>query len=197
MALTMNINMKTNNIPKMFSKRNNQLKRGFTLVEMLIALSITGMLLAATAVAFNAAFTSYSVNTNLADVNMSARNSLHQMCSTIRMAVNDPAISTIDVSDGGNKCSMTNSDGQAVIYKYDPTQKQLLVNIDADTNWYLMADDVHPISVNPIFSTYEPVNSSLPAGTVGKIDIRFSIASQQYSKNYISSAIPRNVIYTY
>ncbi|MCF7958769.1 MAG: hypothetical protein K9M57_10010, partial [Phycisphaerae bacterium] len=156
------------------------------------------MLLTATAVAFNAAFISYTVNTNMADMNMAARNSLHQMCATIRMAANDPATTTITVSADGKQCTMVNQEGQTVIYKYDSTQRNLQVNINGSNDWYVMVDSVSPHSrIQPIFTAYAPLNSELPTGTIGKVDIRFRVTSPDFSKNFIASAIPRNVIYTY
>ena len=57
---------------------------GFTLVELMIALTITAMLLAALAAAVNAAMTTYQVNQDMSFVSVASRNALRQMCSTIR-----------------------------------------------------------------------------------------------------------------
>ena len=44
---------------------NTKYERGFTLVELLLALAITGILLAAVAVAFNASVINYSENEDI------------------------------------------------------------------------------------------------------------------------------------
>ena len=90
-----------NNRSHRFRKR-----AGLSIVEMLLALSITAILLTATAAAFNAAFSSYKVNNELTTASMSSRNAVYQMCATIRSAYNDPAdpnTDDIQVSSDGTE----------------------------------------------------------------------------------------------
>src|SRR5687767_251306 len=59
-------------------------RRGATLVEMLIGLSITAALLTATAVAMDASLKSYQVNQEQASLLQRARTSVHRLLSAVR-----------------------------------------------------------------------------------------------------------------
>jgi prepilin-type N-terminal cleavage/methylation domain-containing protein len=58
--------------------------RGFSLVEMLIALAITAALLTSTMVALNASFTAYQATTEVASTHTIGRLVMHRMLSLIR-----------------------------------------------------------------------------------------------------------------
>ena len=64
--------------------RNKRYHRGFTIVELLIALAITGILLAAVAVAFNASIINYTENQNIFKAINSARQALTRITTEVR-----------------------------------------------------------------------------------------------------------------
>lgn len=68
--------------------------RGFTLVEVLMALAITGMLLAALGAAAHSCITSYKANENMSSASAIARTVLHRITSEIRTAAAIEATST-------------------------------------------------------------------------------------------------------
>ena|SRR5436190_11091853 len=59
-------------------------RRGFSLVEMLIAIAITAALLTSTMVALNASFTAYQATTEVASTHTIGRLVMHRMLSLIR-----------------------------------------------------------------------------------------------------------------
>jgi len=171
-------------------------RRGLSLIEILISLAITALLLVATAVAFDAALTSYRVNHDMSLVSMSTRNCLHQMTSTIRSAWNDPAIDTIDVNGDGTECALVDAAGRAVIYRYDADQQQLQVNIDGAADWYVFMDNVEPIAVGEqVFTATAPTDGNFPYGTVGKVEIKFKTSRGQAHWAVSAAAVPRNILY--
>ena len=176
-------------------------RAGLSMVEILIALAIAALLLTATAVAFDAAFKSYSSNYEMSIAGVSSRNALYQICSTIRSAWNDPAVDIIDVSTDGNECSLVDANGWNVEYRYEPTALQLQVRVDRNdgsgwSNWFVMIDDVARLAVGEdIFVAIDPDDPTFPAGTVGKIIIRFRIVRPGAQQTLTASAVPRNIIY--
>ena len=63
---------------------NRGLRRGFNLVELLIALAITAALLGATMVALDASFTAYQTTTEVASTHTIGRLAMHRMLALIR-----------------------------------------------------------------------------------------------------------------
>ena len=167
-----------------------------SLVEILVALAITALLLAATAAAFDAALSSYRINHDLSMVSMSTRNCLYQMTGTIRSAWNDPAVDTIEVNTDGTECSLVDAAGRDIIYRYDAGAGQLQVNVDGGADWYVFLDNVQPVVAGePIFSTAAPQGGDFPAGTVGKVEIKFKTERGSARWTVSAAAVPRNVVY--
>jgi len=176
--------------------RRNRRRRGLSLIEILISLAITALLLVATAVAFDAALSSYRVNHDMSLVSMSTRNCLHQMTSTIRSAWNDPAIDTIDVNGDGTECALVDAAGRVIIYRYDAASQELQVNVDGGANWYVFLDNVEPIAAGePVFTATAPTAGNFPAGTVGKVEIKFKTSQGQAHWSVSAAAVPRNILY--
>lgn len=67
-------------------KKSPQTRRGFTIVEMLMALAILAMLLSAVALAMHASLHNYGENTKIAELTQAARVVLNRMMSEIRTA---------------------------------------------------------------------------------------------------------------
>jgi len=180
--------------PKMQRGRR---RSGLSTVELLTSLAIAALLLAATAVAFDAAFTNYTANYEMATVSMSARNALHQMCSTIRSAWNDPDMATIDVDEAtGDECSLVDANGRDITYRYDAVSRQMKVSVDDPSKWYVMVDDVYPLSASdPVFSATAPIGDGFPAGTVGQVQICFKVVRGDTTRSVSVAAVPRNVVY--
>ncbi len=167
-----------------------------SIVEILISLSIAALLLTATAAAFDAAFESYQINNDLTLVSTSSRNALHQICATIRSAWNDPDVALISASTDGTELSLTDANGRDIIYRYDANTSQLQVNINADSNWYVMVDNVSAIAAGEkVFTTIAPASSHFDFGTVGKVIIRFCIQQGDFTQPVSAGVVPRNIVY--
>jgi len=87
------------------SQRRQPARRAFSLVEMLIALTITATLLTATMAALDASFKSYKVTTEGASTNVVARMVMHRLMTMVRTGDNfgpypvDPLATPILESD--------------------------------------------------------------------------------------------------
>jgi len=191
--------------PDISLKRSHR-SRGVSILELLVALAIAALLLTATATAFDAALKSYNVNSDMAMVNTSFRNAMYQMCAIIRTAWNDPQYDMGDgttqdrgiyVNGDGTECSLTPAnEWNSVVYRYHSGTKQLQINVDGSADWHVLVENVDPVADGePIFAKLPPLESGLPAGTAGLVEIRFKVTLNNTSQVVTASAVPRNIIY--
>ncbi|MBN2270334.1 MAG: prepilin-type N-terminal cleavage/methylation domain-containing protein [Sedimentisphaerales bacterium] len=103
------------------------IRSGFTLVELLVALAITAMLLAAVAVAFNASVINYRENEEIYRAINGARQALFRITSQLRTAT------AVDPNSATNECTMITADGKDLTYRYDGTAKTLYLVTNGDT----------------------------------------------------------------
>ena len=114
--------------------KNIKLKTGFSLVEVLIALAISSMLLAAVAFAFQGTMMNYSENEDIFKTINSARQALSRITTQLRTAD--------DVNDSApiNQCQLKTPDDQFITYDYRSGENKLyLVSGGSD---YLLCENV-------------------------------------------------------
>jgi Tfp pilus assembly protein FimT len=109
-----------------------------TIAEMLIALAITAILLAAVAVAFNASVVSYRVNEDTFKAINSARQALSRITTQLRTAT------AVDPNAASNECSMITAEGDDITYQYNSTDNRLylITNDDLTDSDYVLCDNV-------------------------------------------------------
>ena len=176
--------------------RRRSRRRGMTLVELLITLTITALLLTATSVALDAGLYSYQANQEMQEAGLSVRNAVHQMRATIATAWNDPDVDVIDVNLAGDRCSLTNADGQDIVYRYNRSTEAIEMNIDSGAQWYALLHGVEPLTAGePVFVARAPKDSKVKAGTTGRVEIRFRMVRGDESYPVSVSVTPRNLVY--
>ena len=92
---------------------------GFGIVELLIALAITALLLAAVAVAFNASIMNYCENEDIFKAVNSARQALYRVTTQLRTAT------AVDPCSPINECTFITAGGEDITYRYDSGDSKL------------------------------------------------------------------------
>jgi prepilin-type N-terminal cleavage/methylation domain-containing protein len=117
---------------------NTRRQTGFTLVELLLALAIAGMLLAAVAVAFNASAVNCRENEEIFKTINNARQAMFRMTTQLRTA------DAVDPSAPNNECSLITADGKNITYRYDSGARKLylVTNYDLSDADYVLCDNV-------------------------------------------------------
>ncbi|MBN2181139.1 MAG: type II secretion system protein [Sedimentisphaerales bacterium] len=111
-------------------------KTGFTLVELLFVLAISGILLAAVAVAINGSVTNYQENEKIFRAINGARQALFRMTTQLRTAdAVDPNLST-------SECSFYTAAGEDLTYQYRNADNTLYLITNSDGQEYLLCDNV-------------------------------------------------------
>ena len=122
--------------------QNSRCKTGFTIVEVLLALAIAGILLAAVATAFNASAINFRENEEIFRVVNNARQALCRMTSQIRTA------DAVDPNAPSNECSFITAAGEDLTYRYNSGDKKLylITNDDLSDPDYILCDNVSALT---------------------------------------------------
>ena len=125
-------------------------KTGFTVVELLIALAISGILLTAVALAFQSSITNYTENEDMFKTINGARQALCRITSQLRTA------EAVMISEPNNQCTFITPDSHTYTYDYRSADKKLYL-IDGG-NDYLLCDNVTDMTfIKDIFVNAESV----------------------------------------
>ena len=129
--------------------------KGFTIVEMLMALMIFAMLLTSMAVAFNASATNYNQNEAMIRLMNTARQSLYRITTDLRTAKAVALIGAGAGEDADNRlCSMMTVDDKNITYHYNKSGETsydntlndntlyLKVNAGASAGNYILCEDI-------------------------------------------------------
>ena len=114
----------------------------FTIAEVLIALAITAILMAAVAVAFNASVINYNENKDIFNAINKARQALSRITTELRTA------KAVVVSEASSQCSLIVADGSDFTYQYNSSDNKLylVTNDDLSDSDYLLCDNVTAMS---------------------------------------------------
>jgi len=114
--------------------RNAKCKTGFTVVEILLVLAITGILLAAVAVALNASIINYRENEDIFKAVNSARQALYRVTTQLRTA------QAVDPNSPVSECALITAGGDNITYRYNSGDNKLY--LDSNGNSYVLCDNV-------------------------------------------------------
>ncbi len=113
---------------------------GFTIVELLLALAIASILLAAVATAFNASIINYRENEDIFKAINSARGALLRITSQLRTA------DAVDPTSPANECTLITAGGDDVTYQYNNGDNKLYLIDNLSGSSYVLCDNVTAMS---------------------------------------------------
>ncbi len=116
------------------SDKSTKFVTGFTVLELLIALAITGLLLAAVAVAFDASVTNYRENEDIFKAANSARQALSRVTVQLRTA------EAVDPNAPDNECALITAGGDDITYRYNSADNKLYLTTSGSD--YVLCDNV-------------------------------------------------------
>ncbi len=130
------------------STKRGKFVAGFTIVELLIALMVTGILLAAVAVAFNASVLSYCQNEDTFKAIHTARQAMFRITNHLRTA------DTVDPNSPSNECTMITAGGDDITYQYRSADSKLYLITNSDSQEYVLCDNVTAMTFTKTTDTY-------------------------------------------
>lgn len=116
--------------------------KSFSLVELLIALAVSVILLAAIATAFKASAVNYQENEDIFKTVNTARQALIRMTNDIRTAT------AVSVSEPTYQCSLITAQGADITYRYNSGDNKLYLVTNGDTSDpdYVLCENVSAMS---------------------------------------------------
>ena len=164
----------------MWAKRS-KFTSGFSIAELLIALAITGILLVAVAVAFNAMAINYQQNEDVFKTINNARQALCRITTQLRTA------NGVDPNSASNQCSLITADGDDITYQYNSVDDKLylITNNDPTDSDYLLCGNVTAM-------TFE--NDIVTEGSetyVKSVQISMTVSSGDVEQNASAAAVIR------
>ena len=115
-------------------------KYGFTIAELLLALSITALLMVAVGAAINASAINYQENKDIFTATNTARQVLTRITTQLRTA------QSVSTTDPNNQCSFVTAGASDITYRFDSVNQELyLDDNDANTS-NLLCDNVTSMS---------------------------------------------------
>ncbi len=189
-------------------------RRGFNLIELLIALSITGLLMAATMVALDASYTAYQRTTLSASTHNVSRITMDRILTLIRTGVDfgpKPADPNTELVES-NLIEVITPSGQGITIEWDESTEQLLLHtFEADSgeliNTFVLLDGVIP-NVDPVTGiSYSPFTLEFELGQhLRRATVDLTIVphdnqsveiegNDPYMIRLVGSAMPRDTAY--
>lgn len=164
--------------------RTSKRVKGFTLIEVLIAISVTALLLTAVAAALFASAESYSVNEDVFNATNPARLALLRITADIRSA------QAVAVSEASTQCSLVTSAGSDITYSYDSSNDilYLITNDDTTDKNYVLCRNITDVTFSR--TTVEGDSTAIK-------DVKISITSTSGSctETISSAAVLRTNLY--
>ncbi len=150
---------------------------GFTIAELLIALAIMSILLAAVAVVFKASIDGYRENEDIFKTINNARQAMLRMTNQIRTGDN------FNPSDPSNRCSFFTANNEDITYEYRSTDNKLYLITNTNSSEYVLCSNVASMSF---------VKSPTQDGTdVKSVQISMTVAIDNIQKTISAAAVVR------
>ena len=161
--------------------QNTRYKTGFTIAELLLALAIASMLLAAVAVAFNASIINYRQNEDIFKAINSARQATFRMISQLRTA------DAVDPNSPANECALITAEGDDITYRYNSGDNKLylITNDDLTDSDYVLCDNVTAMTF-----TRDTVIEDMQT-IVKSVQISITVASNNVQQTVSAAAVIR------
>jgi prepilin-type N-terminal cleavage/methylation domain-containing protein len=171
------------------SYKQEKSDRAFTIVEMLLALAITALLLAAVTTAFNASLTNYQQNEDIFKTINKARQALFRITTQLRTA------SAVEPNAPANECSLITADSNDITYRYDGADNKLylVTNDDLFDSDYVLCDNVVAMTfTRDIVTEVEDVNGApTPVTKVKSVQTSMTVQSGGLQRKVSAAAVIR------
>jgi prepilin-type N-terminal cleavage/methylation domain-containing protein len=158
---------------------NKAHRGGFTIAELLIALAIASILLAAIAVAINASIVNYRENEDIFKVLNSARQALLRITNHIRTA--DAA----DPASPANECTLVTAGGDDITYRYNNVDNKLYLIDNGSGSSYVLCENVTAMT----FTKQTFVDNSVTK--VRSVQISITVAQGNAERKISAAAVIR------
>lgn len=166
------------------STRPDKSTAAFTIVELLLALAITGILLAAVAVAFNASIINYRENEHIFKTINNARQALFRITTQLRTA------NAVDPNSPDNECTLITATSEDITYRFNNADNKLylITNDDLFDSDYVLCDNVTAMTFTKGTATEGAMTY------VKSVQISMTVASGDVQRTVSAAVVVRKVL---
>ncbi len=156
-------------------------RRGFNLVELLIALAISSALLTATMVALDASFRAYQATTEQASTNTIARLTMNRILTLIRTGEEfgpfpvNPLVNTVE-----EDFIQFSLDGDVVEIRWYPDEEALRVNVGGQSH----------VLLEGVIAQYDPPNSTADEDRIRPFTLEYQLGNRLYRATVNLMVVP-------
>jgi prepilin-type N-terminal cleavage/methylation domain-containing protein len=154
-------------------------KTGFTVAELLIALAISAILLAAVAVAINGSAINYQENEEMFKTINNARQALFRITTQLRTA------DAVDPNSASTECSFFTAAGEDITYQYRNAENKLYLITNSDGQEYVLCDNVTDMTFSRNVVTEDSITK------VKSVQVVMTVQSGDTSRTIASAAVVR------
>lgn len=154
-------------------KRNIK-KNAFTLIELMMSISILAIIMVAVGIALNASVMNYEANRDISEAVIKANQAISRITADLRCA------KAVQTSEPNNICSMIASDGITTItYSFDQSQSKL----------YLIKNDVQYVLCDNIGSAV--FDKEVSGAIVKSVQITLKVTVGSFTQNACGAVVIR------
>ncbi len=153
--------------------KKNVKKSAFTLIELLMSISIMAIIMVALGIALNASVMNYQANRDISEAVVKANQAIARITADLRCAT------SVDISEPNNQCSMFTADGSDITYSFNQTQGKLYL-IKSSTS-YLLCDNIS----SAVF------DREVSGGKVKSVQIILTVTVGGFTQNACGAAVIR------
>lgn len=154
--------------------RNFLKKPAFTLIELMMSISILAIIMVAVGIALNASVMNYEANRDISQAVIKANQAISRITADLRCAT---AVST---SDPNNQCSMIAADGTTnIVYNFNQSLNKLYL-IKAGTS-YVLCDNIG----SAVFE------KEVSVGKVKSVQITLTVTVGGFTQNACAAVVIR------
>ncbi len=155
------------------TKRKN---RGFTIIEMLLALTITALLLTALAASINASMININANEDSYKAINNARQALGRICAQLRTC------GGVVVAESSNWCGLVTDEGDIISFRFDSGDKTLYLWTLSNWQQYVLCDGVESMTFTKGVDPDDP-------GVVRNVQISMTIKVGNVTKKLSTATV--------
>ncbi|MDD5135572.1 MAG: prepilin-type N-terminal cleavage/methylation domain-containing protein [Phycisphaerae bacterium] len=155
-------------------------RSAFTLVELLISLTITALVLVAAGMAFDASIMNYQANKAMSDAFIRANQVLMRMTADLRSA------QAVEPSEPNSQCTMITAAGDDITYRFEADEEKIYLDNNVTSESYILCGNISSANFDRIAAVND---ANLPY--VKNVDITLTVDVGSFTQKACTSVTVR------
>ena len=150
-------------------------KAAFTLIELMMSISILAIIMVAVGIALNASVMNYQANSDISAAVVKANQAIGRITSDLRCAT------AVDAAEPNSQCSMITSGGADITYSFNQSQGKLYLINNSTSQSYILCDNIGSV----VF------DRQVSGGKVKSVQIILTVTVVGFTQNACAAVVIR------